>query len=96
MAMKEDERMSTRDEMKASSRYPYTYAADWVRMAGLADSRADASRWRKAVDVGDMDDAEFAALLANQYIDYWVAVEAADNNKTALFNKLKAMAKVTA
>lgn len=61
------------------SRYPYTYAADFVRLAtvdpnayiatGINVSRAEASRIRQSIAraIG-MDDEELAQKLANQYL----------------------------
>ena len=59
-----------------SQRYPYTYACDWIREAGLAQSRSDASQWRraKAVELG-IEDAELARLYADQYIHYYASLE---------------------
>jgi hypothetical protein len=45
------------------SRYPYTYACDWLRMAGAAKSRGDACRLYDGYDE--------ACTLADQYIIYW-------------------------
>lgn len=65
---------------KSDGRYPYTYAADYIRM-GVTDydascqmmlptiSRAQASLARKAVARAlGMSDDELAAKLADQYI----------------------------
>jgi hypothetical protein len=63
--------------MKDDSRHPYTYAADYLRMAATPDiaaectvSRAQASSIRKAVAraIG-MNDGELAVLLSRQYQD---------------------------
>lgn len=60
---------------KTSSRYPYTYASDYLRAFGGADSsgakmsRSEASQIRGAVAKAlGMDDAELAAKLADYYL----------------------------
>lgn len=57
------------------SRYPYTYAADYLRGFGGFDrrgtrlSRADASQVRQAVSKAlGLDDAEVAERLADYYL----------------------------
>jgi hypothetical protein len=56
----------------ADSRYPYTYACDFIRMAGpfgpegVVLSRSDASQIRQSIaDVLNLDDHELACKLAN-------------------------------
>ena len=59
-------------------RYPYTYAADYMRTAtvdqddlaaGCSISRAQASRIRQAIALAiGMDDDELARKLADQYL----------------------------
>ena len=56
----------------ADSRYPYTYACDFIRMAGpvgsggVVLSRSDASQIRQSIaEVLGMDDHELACKLAN-------------------------------
>lgn len=60
--------------MENDSRYPYTYAADFVRgLAGYGEggtklSRADASQVRQGIAAAlGMDDAELARKLADHY-----------------------------
>lgn len=60
--------------MENDSRYPYTYAADFVRgLAGYGEggtklSRSDASQVRQGIaDALGMDDAELAKKLADHY-----------------------------
>jgi len=48
---------------RKDKRYPYTYACDWLRMAGKADSRADACRLYDGYDE--------ACRYADQYCIYW-------------------------
>ena len=59
-----------------STRYPYTYACDWLRMLGLADSRSEAARLYK-------DEGE-AIKLAEKYIYYNVFLTLADEYKETL------------
>lgn len=76
--------------MRQSARFPYTYAADWVRAAIGSDSRSDASQWRqKVAKATGKDDAQFAEELALEYIGYWAAVERLDQERAG---KLKALA----
>ena len=60
--------------MTADTRYPYTYAADYVRsLAGYGEhgtklSRADASQIRGGIALAlGMDDVELARKLADHY-----------------------------
>lgn len=60
--------------MTTDSRYPYTYAADYVRgLAGYGEggtklSRGDASQVRQGIAAAlGMDDAELARKLADYY-----------------------------
>lgn len=60
--------------MTDDTRYPYTYAADFVRsLAGYGDqgaklSRSDASQIRSGIALAiGMDDAELARKLADHY-----------------------------
>jgi hypothetical protein len=60
---------------ETDSRYPYTYAADYLRMfggynsGGVALSRSDASQIRRALaEALGMDDAELAKKLADHYL----------------------------
>jgi hypothetical protein len=64
------------------SRYPYTYACDYLRMFGGADksgvrlSRLDASRIREAVAKAiGMDDEELAKKLADYYLANEVSLD---------------------
>lgn len=62
--------------MENDTRYPYTYAADYIRsIAGHGDhgstklSRSDASQIRKAISVAiGMDDHLLAAKIADHYL----------------------------
>ena len=55
-------------------RYPYTYAADYLRIkmweiCGMQLSRADSSRIRHIIgEVLGMDDEDLAEKLANKYL----------------------------
>jgi len=61
--------------MENDSRYPYTYACDYLRglvgyggESGMKLSRADASKVRSGIaEVIGMDDAELARKLADYY-----------------------------
>lgn len=60
--------------MSADARYPYTYAADFLRsLAGYGEhgtklSRSDASRVRSGIAMAlGMDDAELAEKLADYF-----------------------------
>lgn len=70
---------------KTDSRYPYTYAADYLRAFGGVDSggvkmsRSEASQVRCAVAKAlGMDDAELAAKL----VDYYIANETEISEKS--------------
>ena len=52
-----------KNELRDCSRYPYTYACDWIRQLGFADSRSDATKYCK--------DEDGAKLFAEQYVTYW-------------------------
>jgi len=79
-------------EMRQSSRFPYTYAADWVRMAGLAESRAEASQWRqRAAEEMGKDDAALAEELALEYIAHYVTEEKMRKDAEAKFARLVAL-----
>jgi len=63
-------------DRKSSSRYPYTYACDLIRMKGPTGphgtmlARADASQVRKLfAEVLGMDDQELAERLADYYLE---------------------------
>ena len=56
------------------SRYPYTYAADYLRQISTHGdlSRADASRIRKTIAAAcGIDDATVASALADLYLEKW-------------------------
>lgn len=66
----------TKEEMKANdSRYPYTYAADYIRQHASRDdgttfSRSEAAQIHAIVaDAFGIDRAELAKKLADKYID---------------------------
>jgi hypothetical protein len=56
-----------KNEFRDSSRYPYTYACDWIKQLGFAYSRADATKFYKS--------AEEAKVFAEQYVTYWALEE---------------------
>lgn len=69
--------------MKTDSRYPYTYACDYMRAYGGFDkegtkmSRSDASKVRSAIAVAiGMTDEELAIKLADHYKANQEAVDA--------------------
>lgn len=76
-------------ELKEDPRYPYTHAADFIRMIpekeyiesigmsiGVKLSRSDASRIRSAIaEVLGIDDEELARKLADKYLIDNLAVD---------------------
>lgn len=51
-----------------AGRFPYTYAADHVRVRGLADSRADASQYRRRLaEQAGLPDEFVAEMFAIAY-----------------------------
>jgi len=63
------------------NRYPYTYAADYMREmiakdCGILLSRSDASYIRRLIAESiDMDDAAIAVILANKFLDKLEGIE---------------------
>lgn len=80
--------MANAEEMKQSHRYPYTYAYDWFRMAGLAESRADAAG---LFHDSDLDKEAIVRQAADQYIDYYVELDAIEERKNS---QLESYAKI--
>lgn len=80
--------------MRKSTRYPFTYAYDFIREAGLADSRAAASVWVDlALEMRFKDDPtiskeSFCAAVAEQAIDYLVSLDILEEIKKGNINKL--------
>jgi hypothetical protein len=75
---------------KENSRYPFTFACDFVRMAGLAHSRADASiLLGKLADFVGLEHREMAEKVANQYIDYYAGLHELETKKEAMFIALR-------
>lgn len=64
------------------TRYPYTFAYDWLREAGLAESRADAAKFvrERAEELG-LDAEDLIVKAADEYIAYWSAQEEAEQVK---------------
>lgn len=64
----------TLDEHKTAlrehARYPYTYACDWLRMKGLAESRSEAA--------GLYNGWDEAVVLAEKYVTYFALMNMAD------------------
>lgn len=66
-------------KMRAESRYPYTYASDYLRECVGDDygkgliSRSAASHIRTVIaEIIDINDKDLAELIAEKYIDkYW-------------------------
>ena len=56
---------------KESARYPYTYACDWLRMCGKADTRSEAAQLYDGYDE--------ACRYADQYVLYWSIRENAES-----------------
>lgn len=70
--------MADAEVMKQSPRYPYTYAYDWFRMAGVAESRADAAGLFRG---SDLDKEAIVRKAADEYIAYYVGVEELERQK---------------
>lgn len=65
------------DERKKHSRYPYTYAADFIRSLGGYDKggvkldRAEASQIRQEISsIIGMDDRKLAEAIADYYLEH--------------------------
>ncbi len=56
--------------LRSHSRYPYTYACDWLRLQGKAETRAEAA--------GMYDGWTEAVVLAEKYVTYWALVNMAN------------------
>jgi hypothetical protein len=57
-------------ELRNHSRFPYTYACDWLRMAGKAGSRSDAAQLYNG--------PEEAAVYAELYVIYTAHMDVAE------------------
>ena len=61
---------------REDSRWPYTYAYDWMRMAGMFEDRADGPEWfRQRAEVLGIDVRSLQEKAADEYIAYHNAVE---------------------
>lgn len=65
------------DERKNNTRYPYTYAADFIRSLGGYDeggiklSRSNASQIRQSIaSIIGMEDINLAQAIADYYLDH--------------------------
>jgi hypothetical protein len=68
------------------TRYPYTFAYDWLREAGLAESRADAAGYvRKRAEELGLDAQTLIVKAADEYITYWSKHEEAEQLKRDKF-----------
>ena len=58
-------------QMRSSTRFPYTYACDLIRLRGLADSRSDASQYMEenGLDAIDLADQFMMADALRQIAD---------------------------
>lgn len=66
----------TKEEMKQSTRYPYTYACDWLREAGIALDRSQAAQTiSKLSDKMGVPRDDLARILAEQYCNFWSQIE---------------------
>lgn len=80
--------------MRKSTRYPFTYAYDFIREAGLADSRAAASVWVDLAlethfkDTDSMNKESFCVVLAEQAIEYWASYNLIEETKKGHIKKL--------
>lgn len=53
------------------NRYPYTFAYDWIKTAGLAESRGDAASWFRNKFPVDADRLSNIEKAADEYIDHY-------------------------
>lgn len=67
----------TEEELKEDTRYPYTYACDFLRMkVDPMISRSQASQLREIIaEVIGMDDEELAKKLADFYLKHQEQIE---------------------
>lgn len=73
-----------------NTRYPYTYAYDWVREAGLAESRGDAAFWCKHEAIRRGVEKDYLCrILADQYVKYYEMLQIANDFKTEAFKWLR-------
>ena len=69
-------------DMKESPRYPFTYAYDWLRSAGVATSRADAASWASsAAEAMGITKEQLVERAASEYVAYWGSVADLDLKK---------------
>lgn len=67
---------------KDSPRYPFTYAYDWLRGAGLFEARADGPAWvRIAAKSLGVDVEVLQTKAADEYIAYWNEIERLDEER---------------
>ena len=74
-----------KQRMRATTRYPFTYACDWIRESGIAESRSEASRWvaDNYQKMGFAFSQHLVVMLAEQYIDHYAEIERLDKAKAA-------------
>lgn len=71
----------------SEARYPYTYAYDWLRQAGVAESRADAADWvRRVCEATGQTKEDICVKAAGEYMHYWNAVTDLDIEKSEQFS----------
>ena len=90
--------------MRKSGRYPYDYAYDFIREAGVIPNvgtpfalRAAAAEWVKnIIDSGKIPNTtaeQFCTMLAEQYITYAVKVAEADETKKGDLSFIRSLEK---
>lgn len=87
--------------MRKSSRYPYTYAYDYIREAHANSigqtlmSREDAAKWAKEIienrGLSHTTHEEFCTMLAEQYITHAVKVAEAEEIKKENFKYIRSL-----
>jgi hypothetical protein len=82
---------------REDSRWPYTYAYDWMRMAGMFEARADGPEWfRDKAKALSIDVRKLQEKAADEYIAYYNAIEQVEddrNDKVAWWSGLESYAK---
>ena len=77
---------------RSDKRFPFTYAYDWLRMAGVANSRADAAEWVRSVTNSPLERDVLIERAAGEYIDYGNKIQQADDTKDSQFGHYAALA----
>lgn len=72
-----------------TGRYPYTYAYDWLREAGLVESRSEAAEWVHDRFPDEEERMSFILQMANQYCEHYESVKRLEEIKTRLLQSLR-------